>query len=212
MKRLEVLQGTKIGHLTIIKEVEAIKLPCGQPNRAFLCKCDCGEEKIVRLVHLIRGRILSCSCKNAIPKLEKKKNIYKKWLAIQYRCHEIKKENCYTRKKIEVCKQWRNDYYSFKEWALNNGYQKELEIDRIDNTKGYYPENCRFTTSIINGNNKENTIFVIYENKKIALSLLLREKNLINRYYTYRARIATGWDITKAIDTPIRKLNYAKPR
>ena len=54
--------NTKYGRLTVIKEVDKLILPCGQTNRAFLCKCDCGQEKVVRMLHLVRGRTLSCGC------------------------------------------------------------------------------------------------------------------------------------------------------
>lgn len=57
---------------------------------------------------------------------------------------------------IALCSEW-NDYRAFEEWAMNNGYSKELELDRIDNDKGYSPDNCRWVKRIVNNHNRRTT-------------------------------------------------------
>jgi hypothetical protein len=52
----------------------------------------------------------------------------------------------YGGKGITVCAVWENDFISFRDWALQNGYTKGLSLDRIDNDKGYEPDNCRWAT------------------------------------------------------------------
>ena len=71
------------------------------------------------------------------------------------RCHTPTATNYYKygAKGITVCSLWRRSFKEFKEWAVANGYDESLSIDRINTLKGYYPDNCRFvgmTTQALN--------------------------------------------------------------
>ena len=71
--------------------------------------------------------------------------------------------NCYKNyggRGIKVCNEWKEDYMSFRNWALNNGFELGLELDRIDVNGNYSPENCRWITRKENSNNKRNTVRV----------------------------------------------------
>lgn len=74
--------------------------------------------------------------------------IYKRWCGMKGRCNDKNKKKWYGN--IKVCEEWL-DYKNFYDWCLLNGFKQELEIDRIDETKNYCPENCQFIT------HKENT-------------------------------------------------------
>ena len=78
-----------------------------------------------------------------------------RWKGMIARCHDIKKYNyCnYGGRGISVCNDWRNDFKSFYDWAINNGFEPHLEIDRIDNDGNYSPENCRWVTKEQNSRN-----------------------------------------------------------
>lgn len=79
------------------------------------------------------------------------------WYSMQYRCNNPKREDYerYGGRDITVCLEWKN-YRSFWEWAQANGFKEGLELDRIDNNKGYSPDNCHFVTRKVNNNNKRN--------------------------------------------------------
>ena len=57
-----------------------------------------------------------------------------------------------------MCNQWHENYWAFKTWAQQNGYSKGLQIDRVDNDKGYSPENCRFVTPKQNAANRRPSV------------------------------------------------------
>ena len=120
-------------------------------NSYWLCQCSCGKQKIVRKSHLISGGVSSCGCKKAIKcgnasrkhgAWAKNKRLYKIWSLMIGRGTGKRRREYYFDRGITVCEDWKN-VNTFFDWALSNGYSDNLEIDRIDNDKGYYPENCR---------------------------------------------------------------------
>ena len=210
MSKLNIKEGNKFGKLTIIKEVERIKLPSGQYNRAFLCKCDCGNEKKIRLLHLVRGRIKTCTI--CTKKLDTEyPKLYRVWLSMKERCYLETYINSdrYSKRGIKVCDEWLYSYDNFKNWAIENGYDSKLRIDRINNNGNYQANNCRFVTNQENVNNREITLKINYNGKEYAFMDIMRQKNIsVLHYMSIRARIKRGWEHNKAIDTPIRNGNY----
>ena len=213
MSKLDIRIGDKFNQLTVLKELPRKVLPSGQTNRTFLCVCDCGKQKEVRLVHLSRGRIKSCGCLKRVSNTKSETYIRKIWRAIKYRTQpNYCERHLYYDKGIRVCEEWLNNYDSFKKWAETNELKKGYHIDRIDGNKGYNPNNCRVVTPTVNANNRENTFYVYYKGKKRALMMLLREKGLLENDGAIRGRIKRGWSVEKAIDTPIRKSNYVRSK
>lgn len=84
-----------------------------------------------------------------------KTRLYNTWIHILHRC--LNKNDAaysdYGGRGITVCSNWL-DLTEFYSWAMSHGYSDDLEIDRIDNDKGYFPENCRFVTHQVNCNNR----------------------------------------------------------
>jgi hypothetical protein len=103
---------------------------------------------------------------------------------------------------VTICEEWENDYLSFREWALNNGYDDSLTIDRIDNNKGYQPDNCRWATVKEQANNRRSNRLIEYENKRYTISEFADVINL--PYTTVEQRIKNGWAIEDVVKTPYK--------
>ena len=100
----------------------------------------------------------------------------------------IMRERCYNKshdkyryyggKGVTIYDEWLQNPKEFVHWAMLNGYSKGLQIDRIDNNKGYYPENCRWVTRTQNMNNRSNNFYITLYGKTQSLADWCREYNL----------------------------------
>lgn len=86
------------------------------------------------------------------------KALFNVWETMKNRCENPKREKYkdYGARGIKVCEEWEKPI-AFVEWALSNGYQKGLQLDRIDNNGDYSPQNCRWVTPKENSRNRRNT-------------------------------------------------------
>ena len=82
--------------------------------------------------------------------------LYGVWRGMKLRCYNEKHEGYknYGGRGIQVCDEWKSDFASFYEFCISKGWQKGLEIDRINNDGDYKPDNCRFVTPKENNQNK----------------------------------------------------------
>ena len=130
--------------------------------------------------------------------------LYKTWLHMKERCYSPKDKRYahYGERGIVLCEKWKNDFLTFAEWAVNNGYEEHLTIDRIDVNKGYCPENCRWVTMIVQQNNRSNNRIVEMNGERHTLSEWTRILGLSIVSLNYR--IKRGWSYEKISTTPMR--------
>lgn len=212
MARKNNLIGRRFKKLKVIKEVEPVYTKGRSKKYRWLCECECGNTKIVRENDLISRRTKSCGCLRT----EINSIVHRKHGMSETRLDNIlygMKQRCYNKNSrrytdyggrgITVCKEWlgENGLNNFSEWALSHGYAENLTIDRIDNDKGYSPDNCRWITNKEQANNKRNTKKYKYKGEIHTISEWAEITGI--GYYMLKARILNyGYTIEEAIETP----------
>lgn len=180
------LTGKKFNRLTVIR------YSCTTTNRRtmWVCRCDCGKELIVYSGHLKNGHTKSCGCfnKERIGELNKKTGMTRTKLYYTYRnilnrCYRenVSSHKYYGDRNILVCPEWldkENGFENFMKWALSNGYQEGLSIDRIDNYKGYSPDNCRWVDNYVQANNKRHNYYLKINGEIDTIGNLSRKYNV----------------------------------
>lgn len=169
------LTGQTFGRLTVLKKAEPQNSPCGSKQTWWLCECNCEEHNklLVTTAHLTTGHTKSCGClrKDFGERFTKHGDVgtrlYNTWQHMKRRCNNPKDKSYqrYGGRGITVCDEWngQDGYIKFKQWALSNGYEDNLTIDRINNDKGYYPENCRWVNQTIQGNNTSTNQYITFK-------------------------------------------------
>lgn len=145
--------GKSFGKYTVL-DVDHSEKRDGRFRVFMKCFDKKGNIRIIRYDYLARDRIYT---------------IYKHMID---RCFNPKNPyfNLYGGRNITVCEEWKNDYKSFQKWSLENGYKENLSIDRINNDGNYCPENCRWTTMLVQQINRGNNRRIFYNGKNLCLS------------------------------------------
>ena len=104
---------------------------------------------------------------------------------------------------ISVCDEWTESFENFYSWSIDNGYEKGLSIERIDNDKGYSPDNCRFIPLCEQGKNRRSSKMIMYNGKTQCLYDWCRELGLVRT--TIQNRMYHGLTFEEAITMPLRK-------
>lgn len=127
-----------------------------------LYECSCGNLFEARVSHINAGQ-KSCGCMRKSPPVNIKHGLcgspaYISWSSMMDRCYKQSHPayHRYGGRGIRVCEAWKN-VETFCEWAVENGCQKGMQLDRIDNNSGYSPRNCRYVVASENAKNRSNT-------------------------------------------------------
>lgn len=173
------LKGMKFGRWTVLCLDET---PHKGKACYWVCQCECGTIRSVRGDGLVNGTSKSCGClKREISAINVSKNhkhkmsgtrIYHEWQSMKDRCFNENNSRWsrYGGRGITVCDGWKNDFQTFYDWAIANGYQDDLTLDRIDNDGNYCPENCRWATQVEQGRNRRTNIEITIGNSTRTLT------------------------------------------
>ena len=207
-KRLNIKTGDRYGRLTIVSEAPKSERQY-KWKREFLCKCDCGNYRRVRLENLVSGHTKSCGCyirdfnkDNKIKHGHYGSRLYKIWQGIKKRClqRNSKDYRDYGGRGIKICDEWM-EFEPFYEWAINNGYQQDLTIERIDVNGNYEPSNCTWIPKKEQGRNTRRTKIICYKGEQKTLREWAVCLGLT--YNVLQLRLSRGWSIEEAFTIPL---------
>lgn len=206
------LTGFKIGYLTVVS------LNSTGNKTYWNCLCKCGKAFVSESYSIKTGNTRSCGCfrientkamgtKHGL----KRHPLYSVWDKMKGRCncksHPAYKN--YGGRGIKVCKEWEHDPALFINWGIENGWMKGLQLDRIINDEGYYPENCRFVTPKENSFNRRTNVKIefkgdLYSTRDLENISGIPANRILRRIRDYK------WTVERAISEPIRIISAAK--
>jgi len=128
--------------------------------------CSCGKEILTRFTNVTSGKTRSCGClcieaaKRSIKHNLCGHQLYKVWQGMKRRCYHKKYAGYknYGGRGIIICDEWKTQFINFYNWAINNGYQKGLTIERLKVNENYCPENCTWIPKSQQSSNTRRTI------------------------------------------------------
>lgn len=190
------LSGQRFNRWTVMRWFKA-----GQ----WLCRCDCGTERVVQGGALKFGRTRGClDCRIPTNRTHggNRTKLHKAWGAIIQRCENPQAAAFpdYGGRGIAVCQEWRASFSKFREWAMLAGYKDGLTIDRINNDEGYNPENCRWATVKQQARNRRSTHYIEWQGQRLALVSAAELAGI--RADTLRHRLISGWPLERAMTQP----------
>ncbi|UWG97772.1 hypothetical protein LPY66_02815 [Dehalobacter sp. DCM] len=210
-KNIKDLTGNNYGKLTVIGFAYSDK---GKTYWNCYCDCDKDEPQEKRKVCVKLGKYLqdgstsSCGCKRREHAKEISQHSNKKprtnkpyysqlrniWGTLINRCHNPKYKGYkyYGAKGIFVCNEWRDNFEAFYDWAIKHSYTSGLEINRLDQSRNYMPDNCEWMPKGVSSANTCNNILMKIGNKEQSLAAWSRDPECEVCYSTIRERYHKG--------------------
>lgn len=207
--------GDKYGYLTLTGKAYLRPTKTGS-LRYVECICICGKIWFTLLPKIKNGGTKSCGCKrgeilalanttHGMASNSKPHPIYRAWHQIQDRCFKPNEPEYinYGFRGISVCPEWVSSFDSFYKWSINNGWEKRLTLDRINNNGNYEPSNCRWTTHKVQNRNKRNNVIITAFGEAKCMVEWSEDTRCKVSYPGLRSRILKWkWEAETAISTP----------
>lgn len=211
MNKMQDLTGQKFGRLTVLGKTENKKYG----KILWDCQCECGNHKETISSCLRNGDVKSCGClqretrRNNALRLDKVRVKHGMSNSRLYRIYHNMVSRCYRKsingyenyggRGIRVCEEWlgKDGFVNFMEWALHNGYDDTLTIDRMDSNGNYEPDNCKWATNKEQANNTRATLFLEYNGVIHSLTEWAEITGLIKG--TIYSRMRKGLSVGQAL-------------
>ena len=200
--KLVDMTGQRFGRLVVVCRANNIGRQV-----AWLCKCDCGNEKISPGWNLRSGQCVSCGCYAAetrgfnapVKHGQSYTRLYSIWIGMKQRCYYPKHKHYdrYGGRGIRVCAEWVDCFEQFYSWSMENGYKEELTIDRINVDCDYSPNNCRWASYKTQNNNTSKTRMLSLNGQVHSVQEWSELTGI--PYSTITGRLQRGWTIEKAL-------------
>lgn len=217
MKRKDIT-GQRFNRLVVVSFSHTEKGNGRNYKTYYNCICDCRKTCIVEGAKLRNGHTQSCGCYRHTRQVEantkhngRHSRLYVVWCNMKGRCYNPNdnRYSNYGARGITVCKEWKDDFGAFRQWAEMNGYRADAKrgdctLDRIDNDKDYSPSNCRWTDNQTQANNKTSNVFLTYKGETKTLAEWSRIIGIDAD--TLGSRIRKGWTVEKTFETPLKKV------
>lgn len=184
--------GQRFHYLTAIRHIKLAR---------WLCRCDCGKERVVYLSYLRNGMAKSCGCKNinsAKTHGLSRTPAHRAWVSMRSRCHNPQNhpnwEN-YGGRGISVCERWN----SFENFLADMGERPNgTSIDRIDVNGIYEPGNCRWATAREQANNRRDARRLTFQGRTMSCAEWARELGMTRSKLHIRL-FRLGWSVERAL-------------
>lgn len=202
MKAIDVT-GQVFGRLTVVEKHGSLK---GE-GVLWKCKCSCGNETIVTGKNLRSGNTKSCGCLIRDTFIDRNKSrathgqtgspTFISWDSMKQRVlnPSHKSYENYGGRGITICERWLE---SFENFVADMGERPEgMTLDRIDTNGNYEPENCRWATDEVQGNNKRSSKLIEFQGRTQTSIQWAREFGIHPKVLLYRLK--NGWSIEEAL-------------
>ena len=184
IRSAEDLTGKRFGKLTVIKRIEDTFDKAGRKYITWECQCDCGNITHTTTNNL-HGKTTSCGCylkeiagQQTLKHGLRKSRLYTIYNGMKQRCNNpnIAEYKNYGGRGIKVCEEWNapDGLDTFAKWALSNGYQPNLTIERKNVNGNYEPSNCTWIPRSEHGKNTTKNVRIEYEGKVYILTDLAK--------------------------------------
>jgi hypothetical protein len=198
------LTGMQFGHWTVLRQ---------NPERRYShiyydCRCVCGTERTVGAMHLRSGKSTNCGCEKVKQFAASKRThgmtdtrTYQSWCNMKLRCNNPKAVGYqyWGGRGIGYCERWE----SFDAFLADMGPAPDkMTLDRIDGSKDYGPDNCRWVSHTVQNNNRRSNHRLTFRGRTLTLAEWSRETGI--SYGALQHRASNGWPVEKTLTQPVR--------